>query len=353
MITTENQVTTGIARLLRSLHDASLRLASCHPDEIGDYDFGALSLVLLDNEMPDGASQAVLTEITTLPAHPPILLLSDPTVESMRIMLDALEAGADDFLPRPSENLQMDPDVLSSCISEKVFSFTRQPVFPDRSAITKLEGKKIKTVPGTISIIALGLGTGGTKAIMSIVPQLPKRPRIACLAVLQAPPPFLPPLSAVLAERSPVEVHLARHHLDILPGRLILASSAMQMGVIKCEDRYLVEHTFADSVSGQLPSIDYLFRTIADAYGKDALCVLMTGSGSDGVSGLRLLKSRGALVLGQHPETNAAPERVLQAIELGMFSELIPLPRLAKRIREIVNISEAKKKVAKPVKQPQ
>ena len=117
------------------------------------------------------------------------------------------------------------------------------------------------------------------------------------------------------------------------------------MGVIKCDDRYLIEHTFSDPVSGQLPSIDYLFRTIADAYGRDALCVLMTGSGSDGVSGLRLLRSRGALVLGQHPETNAAPERVLQAIELNMLSEITTLPRLAKRIREIVNISEANKKV--------
>lgn len=350
LITTENQVTTGIARLLRSLHDASLRLASCHPDEIGDYDFSALSLILLDNEMADGASASVLAEIAAMPAHPPILLLSDPSIESMRTMLDAFEAGADDFLPRPSENLQMDPDILSACISEKVFSFTRLPALPDRSTLSKLEGKRIKTLPGTISIVALGLGTGGTKAIMNIVPQLPKRPRIACLAVLQAPPPFLPPLSAVLAERCPVEVHLARHHLDITPGRLILASSAMQMGVIKCDDRYLIEHTFSDTVSGQLPSIDYLFRTIADAYGKEALCVLMTGSGSDGVSGLRLLKSRGALVLGQHPETNAAPERVLQAVELGMLAELIPLPRLAKRIREIVNISEAKKKVAKPAK---
>lgn len=350
LITTENQVTTGIARLLRSLHDASLRLASCQPDEIGDYDFSSLSLVLLDNEMANGASASVLAEIMAMPVHPPVLLLSDPGIESMRAMLDALEAGAEDFLPRPSENLQMDPDILSACIAEKVFSFTRQITLPDKSVLAKLEGKRVKTLAGTIAIIALGLGTGGTKALMSIIPQLPKRPRIACLAVLQAPPPFLPPLSAVLAERSTVEVHLARHHLDIIPGRLILASSAMQMGVIKCDERCLIEHTFSDTVSGQLPSIDYLFRTIADAYGKEALCVLMTGSGSDGVSGLRLLKSRGALVLGQHPETNAAPERVIQAVELGMLAELIPLHRLAKRIREIVNISEAKKKLTKGTK---
>ena len=307
LVTTENQVTSGIARLLRSLRDPSLRLASCLPAEIGEYDFGSISLVLLDNEMENNASVEALDYLTGLPSRPPILLLSEATNDSMRRMLAALEKGADDFLPRPVETLQMDPDLLASCIAEKVTAYTRIPPLPSREILAKLEGKKIKAVPGNISIIALGLGTGGTKALLEILPQLPKRPRIACLAVLQAPPPFLPPLSAALAEVSPVEVHLARHHLDILPGRLILASSAMQMGVIKCENRCLIEHTFADAVSGQLPSIDYLFRTIADAYCRDALCVLMTGSGHDGVSGLRLLKSKGSLILGQHPKRMRRP----------------------------------------------
>jgi chemotaxis response regulator CheB len=78
----------------------------------------------------------------------------------------------------------------------------------------------------------------------------------------------------------------------------------------------------------------------------------MTGSGSDGVSGLRLLRSKGALSLGQHPETSAAPERVLQAIDLSMLSELVPLPRLGKRIREIIGLSENINKAAPPVKKP-
>ena len=344
LVTTENQVTTGIARLLRSLRDASLRLASCQPQEITEYDFAALSLVLIDNELPAGGTLGLVDTIAALPEHPPIILLCEPKVESMRAMLAGLDAGADDFLPRPSENFQMDPNILSSCIAERVDAYARQRSLPDRAALDKLEAKHIKAVSQHINVVALGLGTGGTKALLAIIPQLPKRIRVACLVVLQAPPLFIAPLSEAVAERSPVEIFLARHHLDIIPGRLILASSAMQMGVIKCDSRYLIEHTFADTVSGQLPSIDYLFRTIADTCGSEALCVLMTGCGNDGVSGLRLLKSKGAIILGQHPETNAAPERVVQAIDLAMFTEVVPLARMAKRIREIVSLSEAKQK---------
>jgi len=348
LVTTENQVTTGIARLLRSLRNSSLRLASCQPQEISDYDFQALSLVLLDNEMPSDGTRSVIQTITEIQNHPPIILLCDPKIESMRNMLEGLNTGAEDFLPRPSENLQMDPNLLSVCLAESVGAYAGKWPLPDRAVLDKLEAKQITNVSNRISIIALGLGVGGTKALLALIPQLPKRLKIACLTVLQAPPLFIAPLSQAVAERSPVEVHLARHHLEILPGRLILASSAMQMGVIKCDKRFLIEHTFADTVSGQLPSIDYLFRTLADTCGSEALCVLMTGSGNDGVSGLRLLRSKGALSLGQHPETSAAPERVLQAIDLSMLSELVPLHRLGKRIREIVGLAEAKKKAASP-----
>jgi two-component system chemotaxis response regulator CheB len=344
LVTTENQVTTGIARLLRSLRDTSLRLASCQPSEISDYNFAELSLVLVDNEMPAEGARTIIDTIVALPEHPPVILLCDPKVESMRAMLTGLDAGAADFLPRPSEKFQMDPNILSACIAERIDAYARQITLPERAVLDKLEAKHIKSLSHNISIAAFGLGTGGTKALLAIIPQLPKRIRIACLVVLQAPPLFIAPLSEAVAERCPIEVYLARHHLEIIPGRLILASSAMQMGVIKCDSRFLIEHTFADTVSGQLPSIDYLFRTIADTCGAEALCVLMTGCGSDGVSGLRLLKSKGALLLGQHPETNAAPERVVQAIELSMFSELVPIHRLAKRVREIVNLSEARQK---------
>ncbi|MDR2733080.1 MAG: hypothetical protein LBC99_00385 [Spirochaetota bacterium] len=344
LVTTENQVTTGIARLLRSLHNSTLRLASCQPHEISDYDFREISLVLLDNET-DSARSAIQTIVET-PEHPPIILLCDPKLESMRSMLEGLDAGAEDFLPRPSENLQMDPNLLSACLAESVSAYARKWPLPDRAALNKFEAKQITSVASHINIIALGLGVGGTKALLALIPQLPKRLKIACLTVLQAPPLFIAPLSQAIAERSPIEVHLARHHLEILPGRLILASSAMQMGVIKCDKRLLIEHTFADTVSGQIPSIDYLFRTLADTCGSEALCVLMTGCGNDGVSGLRLLRSKGALSLGQHPETSAAPERVLQAIELSMLSELVPLPRLGKRISNIIRLSEARKKAA-------
>lgn len=327
--------------------------------------------VLLDMELPDNGALDFLTQKAEMGDDTPVFILTEPGKEKLLLTFEALRLGALDFIARPSRERMVEIETVIRDLKEKTGILHRtcnaegeeiqdedlhpRPLPRNRGngngKHTGARGRsnKIRQVNAPINLVAMGLSIGGLRVLIEMLPNLSRRFKVPMLVVQQLPSLFTTPLAEALSELCHFEVLEARHHHEIIPGKIYLAPGDRQMGVIQCDGRCLIEVTYTDHVSGQLPSIDYLFRSLADIYGKHTLSMLLSGTGKDGVSGMRLLRSKGALTISQDKDSAVAYEKATLALEQGIIDEVVPLRSLHKRVNEIVNLShrEAAAVVAK------
>jgi len=316
---------------------------------------GSVQLVLLGLTFSTERISTFLLKKEEAENKVPVIVLSSPSKSDMLKTFEVLKAGAIDFITRPlNYNIDLD-NICIELTSMLEMLATNYPILdnnadeipqeekkPKRSSSKILIPNKVKQSNGKINLIAIGLSIGGTKALVELITSLPKKFKKPFLVVLQIHEAFLKPFSQALSEITPMQVTEAAHHNQIEPGMIFLAPGGKQMGIIQCGEKALIEVTYTDRVSGHLPSIDYLFRSLADICGQHTLCILMSGTGKDGVSGLRMLKSKGAITLSQDKESSVTFEKSKIAIDQGIIDEIVSLKKMPKRIREIIELSEEK-----------
>jgi len=270
-------------------------------------------VITMDFEMPvmDGVT-AVRLIMAQRPV--PILMFSSLTYEGARITLDALAAGAADFLPKDFAEVSRNSVVLKQKLHERLLTlargsgsaahqpatqtqlnkpqdidFTRQPTAAE---LTAHSGTKFKKP----NLIIIGASTGGPVALTEVLSCLPENFSVPLLLVQHMPENFTRAFAERLNKQCAIEVREAVNGDHIKPGLALLAPGGKQMMV---DRRGLIKILPDDERVSYKPSLDITFGAAANAYSDRVLGVVLTGMGSDGSKGAGLLKQRGAQIWAQ------------------------------------------------------
>lgn len=271
----------------------------------------------------------------------PIIIMS-VAKETAEAALDALDAGAIDFVQKPTALASEKIFEVSSELIEKVkaagkIALNRLPTStpPPSAAISEPEPK----VPGshTVDIVVLGISTGGPQALKRLIPQLPADFPVPVAMVMHMPVGYTEMYAAKLNELSRLEVREAAEGDEVKPGRVFLAPAGRHLTLKRDARGKIVTHLDARPFDMlHKPAVDVLFKSAAEVYGNRVLGVVMTGMGSDGKEGSAWIKSQGGLVFTEAESSCVVYGMPCTVVEAGLSDKSIALENMAHAIREVV-----------------
>jgi len=316
-------------------------------------------VITLDLEMPGmGGLEAIRRIMSVRPTA--IIVMSAHAQKGAELTLQALEAGAVDFVLKPSNSLSGGIPAIARELTEKVRDAARIAVARPASLGTPL-GAQVETPQPAASVsppfvappfdsegydlVAIGTSTGGPVALKTVLAQLPGDFPVGVVVVQHMPPVFTKAFAERLDSCCAVRVKEAENGDNILPGRVLIAPGNWHMTVTRfgVEPKVLLNQN--DSVNGHRPSVDVLMRSVAREYGSRAVGVIMTGMGKDGAEGLRELHARGGCVIAQDKDSSVIFGMNKEVVQNGDAHEVVPVDQIATRLRAHVRGGSAARRV--------
>ena len=294
-------------------------------------------VITLDLEMPrmDG-----LTFLRKLMAYKPIpvLMVSSLTTEGATATLDALAAGAVDFVSKPSGSVGYGLKDVADEIVRKVRVAARARV-RIRPNLQDLEVAPRHTIDEMLPlsgpergfrgppIICMGASTGGTLAIEAILKHL-KPPQLPIVIVQHMPELYTAAFAHRLNGQSLLNVCESEHDLPLEPNSVVIAKGGTHTLIQRSGDGYRVILKNAPPVNRHRPSVDMLLRSAANSAGAGALGIILTGMGDDGARGMRDLKEAGAFTFGQDEKSCVVYGMPAAAFKLGAIQREVSLDQI-------------------------
>jgi two-component system, chemotaxis family, protein-glutamate methylesterase/glutaminase len=288
-------------------------------------------VVTLDVDMPRMDGLTALSELVSK-HRTPVIMLSSLTTRGAALTMQALEKGAVDFVCKPSGTARLGEmaDELVSKIKAAAHSNVaalgsslprEAPVRKKRP--TEAQGR------GAGRIIAIGASSGGPHALRYFLPRIPADLDAGIVIVQHMPESFTAMLAHWLNEICELEVKEAKSGDLALPGRVLIAPGNLHMKVRKTPAGCQVLLEGGAQVNGHKPSVDVLFRSVAEEYGALATGIIMTGMGSDGAQGLGEIKGAGGNTIAQDKESCAVYGMPRIAVEKGYANKIVSLAEMA------------------------
>lgn len=292
-------------------------------------------VLVLDVEMPrmDG-----ITFLRQLMAERPlpVVICSTLTHRGAETTLQALEAGALAFVTKPTiglkEFLTTGSEELVNTIRGASKARPRRPA----AASTASTNTPLRPAVGAMQqttdrIVAIGTSTGGTQALEAVLTRLP-RVVPGIVIVQHMPEKFTEMFAARLNQISELEVREARSGDRIIPGRALVAPGGRHLRVRRDGAFYIAEVLDGPPVNRHRPSVDVLFRSVAEQVGRNALGIIMTGMGDDGARGMLQMHQAGAHCIAQDEASCVVFGMPMEAIKLKAVDDILPLDRLPQAI---------------------
>jgi two-component system, chemotaxis family, protein-glutamate methylesterase/glutaminase len=300
-------------------------------------------LVTMDIHMPvmDGY-QTTRAIMETQPL--PIVVVSaswDPS--DVNKTFRAMEAGAVAFLEKPigigSPHFEASATRLLKTVRSmsKVKVVKRRPL-RTRSAETAVEdvsGERAPVVvtPQPIDAVAIGASTGGPIALQSILSKLPPNLGAPVLVVQHICDGFTAGFVDWLNVTCPLTIRVAQDGVPLLPGYVLVAPAGRHLLVDRSGSILLSDEILVD---GHRPSVTSLFQSVAEAFGRDAVGVLLTGMGRDGVAGMQALRKAGAVTIAQDKESSVVHGMPGEAIRADAAMYVLPPDEIAAFLTSLV-----------------
>jgi len=296
-------------------------------------------VITLDVEMPRMNGLDFLRRLMAVRPLP-VVMVSSLTQQGAEATMRALELGAVDFFPKPATPQAL--DAAGPDIAEKIRSAAQARVA--RGLRTGPEDSGIRPLPRTLSapagqpapgaIVGIGASTGGVEALRRILTELP--PAMPPIVIAQHMlPGFTPAFARRLDAICQLAVQEAQDGQEAQPGSVYVAPGGRHLVVERRVGRYRLRLTDDPPVNRHRPSVDTLFRSLADAAGADATALLLTGMGADGAEAMVTLRQRGAMTLAQDEASSVVFGMPRQAILLGGAQEVVALDDVAARLRAL------------------
>jgi two-component system chemotaxis response regulator CheB len=346
----------AIRRLLRSLLDTDPGLnvvgtaanGQSALDQIGEL---KPDIVTLDIEMPIMDGLTCLREIRRRWPRLPVIMLSTLTERGGAATLDALSAGASDYVPKPTQFAAADlaVEAVRAAIVPKIkalaeraalasaFSRARAAAGGPPSAVVgaaTAEPGPVAVAPGhprhrPIEVVAIGVSTGGPNALAVLLPALAADFRVPILIAQHIPPLFSKLLADRLAASSRIAVREARDGEPLEPATAYIAPGDFHLSVAGRPGGYRVSLGKGPPENSCRPAVDVLFRSVAEVVGAAGLGLMMTGMGQDGLAGARQLHAAGGRLLAQDEASSVVWGMPGFVVRAGLVEQVLPLGQLA------------------------
>lgn len=282
-------------------------------------------VICLDVEMPRMDGITFLKKLMHyMPL--PVIMVSSLTQSGAKTTLEALEAGAVDFVPKPHSHIYDGKDEMRDELIAKVRAAAKAKVF--KKTLTTQVANQTSLAQTTNKIVAIGASTGGTEALKDVLMALPRNAP-GMIIVQHMPANFTAQFAQRLNSLCSVEVREAKNGDSIIPGVALIAPGDYHMVVRRSGARYYVEIGSGEKVSGHRPSADVLFNSVAKIAGTNAIGVILTGMGADGAKGLLAMRNAGANTIGQDEASCVVYGMPKVAYEVGAVERQLPLHRVA------------------------
>ena len=296
------------------------------------------SVIVLDLQMPRVDGMTFLRQIMRRDPIP-VVICSAAAARGSEIAMRALEEGAVDVMLKPSigvrdfinESAVLLTDTITAAAQARVGKKVSMPVTERFSADVVIAATNRAINADGPRVVAVGASTGGTEALRAMIEALP--PDAPGMVVVQhMPEGFTAAFAKRLNETARVEVKEAAYGDGVIPGRVLIAPGNHHLLLRRSGNRYYVQVTGGPLVSRHRPSVDVLFRSVAQAAGANAVGVILTGMGDDGAEGLLEMRQSGARTIAQDEATSVIFGMPKEAIARGAASEVLPLQEIAPAI---------------------
>jgi len=325
--------------------DAIAKVISCKPD-----------VITMDIEMP--VMNGIDSTRQIMKTHPtPILMFSSLSYDGAQATLDALEAGATDFLPKRFDDISNDKQEARNILCSRIRTLgLAARTVPQRSPVAATAAlrqpvarpgaaEKSSTAPPAVNIsrsskrfnasdyeiLAIGTSTGGPVALQDVLTQLPANFTLPIVLVQHMPEKFTEAFANRLNQMCKINVREAKDGDALEPGLALLAPGGMQMMVEKRAGRMRVrvkEET--DPMQNYKPCVNTTFESMVASVGGKAMAVILTGMGADGKEGCKSLKLRGATIWAQDEATSIIYG--MPAAVADIAEQILPVKEIGKKL---------------------
>ena len=313
-------------------------------------------LVTLDIEMPGMNGIEVLDAFRSHGIEATVILVSALSVRGGALTMEGLSRGAFDFITKPDSggyenNLnairaELVPRVRALAHRFAVRDILRRTDNPKplgrvghktESAAPAIDTSSIVPVLQKPKLVVIGVSTGGPAALDRLLSRLPADLGMPVVIVQHMPPHFTRMLAENLGRSSLLDVREARAQETLRANCVYIAPGGRQMRLVPGANRSKVVDITDDPPENNCrPAVDYLFRSVALNFPGEALAVILTGMGSDGTVGLRLLKRHGCHVLAQDEATSVVFGMPKAAIDAGVVDAVLPIDEIAPRVTSLL-----------------
>lgn len=306
-------------------------------------------VITLDIEMPKMDGLTFLANLMRLRPMP-VIMFSSLTKKHADETMRALELGAVNFVCKPSGDLPESIDAVASELVERVKEAASANMKAVRASRPKTETRReieqrysadevikrdtsARRVRSRHPVIAIGASTGGVEALISTLAMMPAdTPPI--VITQHIPAAFSSSFAARANNNSAMTVHHAEDGMQLEHGNAYIAPGAAHLLVVNRGGKLFTELSDGPPVNRHKPSVDVLFRSVAQSVGASAMGVLLTGMGDDGARGLKELQETGCLTIAQDEVSSVVWGMPGSAVKMGAADEQVSLPDVPDRIMQ-------------------
>lgn len=297
-------------------------------------------VITLDVEMPKKNGLEALKAIKTI-SKCEVIMLSSLTSEGSKITMEALGAGAFDFIQKPSGSISLDIEKVKEELLEKVRyakahykknqnrMVNKPQIHDNKINVLNVTGKKYSN---TVQAVVLGASTGGPRVLYDVITKLPGDINIPVFVVQHMPAGFTKAFSERIDKGSSLNVVEAKDGELIRENTVYIAPGGYHMLI---EGRH-IKLDLSPSIHGVRPAVDKLFMSAAEIYKGNLLGCIFTGMGKDGADGVRMIKQKGGYIISQDEATSTVYGMPKAAFDTGCVDIVLPDYKISNEITRVV-----------------
>ncbi|MBN1411454.1 MAG: chemotaxis response regulator protein-glutamate methylesterase [Spirochaetales bacterium] len=309
--------------------------------------------IILDLEMPEMNGIEFLKARNKLGIDIPVIILSSVAEKGAKITMDALALGAADFILKPSGSISQDIQKVEKELTQLVKIYggkylqqkeyktsTREEPVENRMDIP-VHQEIMQTIesmkrPHSIDLIAIGISTGGPRALREVLPYLDSNMNIPIIVVQHMPAGFTYEFAKSLNRITTLDVKEAEDGDLLKNGRILISPGDKHLEVAAKPLANVVKLTDQPPVNGHRPSVDVMFRSVSEVYKNNCIAVIMTGMGKDGAREIGSIRKEGGITLAQDSESCVVAGMPRVAVQYGFIEKVVELKNMAETINHIV-----------------
>lgn len=286
-----------------------------------------IDVVVLDVEMPELDGLETLREVRVRWPSLPVIMFSALTERAGSMTLDALAMGASDYVTKPT-SVGPNPVAYDAAFAELLTKI--RALIPVRAAAPSkaVVAEAAPRLARPVDVVALGASTGGPNALVDALSPLPADFPAPIVIAQHMPPVFTQLFAARLDRVVPLRVREAVDGQELVAGDVWVAPGDYHLHVVRRGSKLFTRVDQSEPVNSCRPAVDVLFRSVASACGGDALAVVLTGMGMDGLRGCETLRAAGAEIVVQDEATSVVWSMPGSVAKAGLADSVCPIGRL-------------------------